>query len=136
MVIKKAINLSYATQHTLEWTAPMWMAALKFAKYDMRKLSFMANHQMAACGDKCFIGEIHEGQHYGTCSTCMALARIAPYVFHSKSPSYSKDMVFQNLRLDHWNTHGFKHTSYGVKKFLNYTARHIKKCHPERIKEV
>lgn len=125
--MKSNIILTKRTSRTLQSTIPVWMETLNKINFDIIKASYIDKCNMERTSDKCFIGELHNGDgYYKDCLECKRLAIQAMLVFNFNN----KTNAFLNS-LDR----KFEQTEDGVVKYLNYVARHIEKFHMDLKKK-
>lgn len=128
------LKLKAETRTILTKTIPNWMQKLCAVNFDIQKIHAYDRLVMESDHTKCFIGELHNNDvsYVRTdddgCRICYVLSLCAPIVFNSVDSIQRKDTM------DFYNTNGFGRNASGVKKFLNYTADHIREKHMDLVK--
>lgn len=133
------ITIGKKAKYVLDLTIPEWMLDLCKVNFDLNDMAEWDVDAMESAADRCFIGELHgfEGD-YKSCKVCKRLASIAPHVFKSVSSQYQLPRVFNDMGLKEGQKYkalGFKPTITGLKKFLNFTADHIRAKHVNLIEK-
>lgn len=127
------LKLKPETRTILTKAIPNWMHKLCAVNFDIQKIDLYDRIDMESDHTRCFIGELHNHKiKYITtddgCGTCYLLSLCAPIAFNSTDSIPTKDTTA------FYKEHGFGKNANGVKKFLNYTAQHIRESHMDLVK--